>query len=372
MRIGILTLPLHTNYGGILQAYALQTVLERMGHEVEVLNALPSFAIPIYWKYPLRWIKKWLVDDDIIVARETRERKEYPVISKEIEKFKKQRIHLRVLSCLSDIKEGDYDAIVVGSDQIWRPLYFKPMWKSEMANAFLEFTKKWNIKRIAYAASFGVDIWEFTNEETIRCKAMAKLFDGVTVREKSGIDLCRKYLNIPVIQALDPTALLSVKDYIELFKDTPQKNNREMLCYILDKDLQKQQLISQIAKERKLTSFLVDCSHLKKTTPVGERILPSIEDWLQGFYNAEFVVTDSFHACVFSILFKKPFIAIGNTKRGMCRFSSLLNMFGLNDHLINDVSEYNPEYDYSIHSGVDETLNMFRQRSLEFLISNLK
>ena len=372
MKIGILTLPLHTNYGGILQAYALQTVLERMGHKVEVLDTLPSFKKPTYWKYPMRWIKK-MAGSDIIVARETRARKEFPIVSKETIRFKEQYIHSRILSCLSDVKEGDYDAIVVGSDQIWRSKYFKEMWKSAMADAFLEFTKTWNIKRIAYAPSFGVDNWELTDEETVRCREMIKLFSGVSVREVSGVDLCDKYLNIPATHVLDPTMLLDTEEYIALSKDKrTHKRTGNLLCYILDDNSKKQDLIYKIAKERSLTPFSVNCSNVKKTAPINERIKPSVEEWLQGFYNAELVITDSFHACVFSILFKKPFIALGNTKRGMSRFSSLLDMLGLRHHLLNDVSEYDSDYDYSICSGIDEKLNVLRLQSVDFLISSLK
>lgn len=373
MKIGILTLPLLTNYGGTLQAYALQKVLERMGHEVDVLNTPPSFRKPIYWKYPLRWVKKMLVNHDIVVARETRTRKEFPVISEEVCRFQKQYINSRILPYLSDIRENDYDAIVVGSDQVWRPKYFKTTWKSEMSNAFLEFTKSWNLKRIAYAPSFGVDNWEFTDEETVRCKEMIKLFSGVSVREISGIDLCSKYLNISATHVLDPTMLLKAEDYIALLKGKHiRKKNGNMLCYILDNNSSKRHLITKIAKERQLTPFSVNCSDVKNTAPINERIMPSIEEWLQGFHNAEFVITDSFHACVFSILFKKPFIAIGNTERGMSRFSSLLDMFNLRNHLLNDVSEYNQEYNYSIHSDTIRKLTVFRQQSLDFLITNLK
>ena len=67
--------------------------------------------------------------------------------------------------------------------------------------------------------------------------------------------------------------------------------------------------------------------------PLAERIQPPVEQWLRGFMDAEFVVTDSFHACVFSILFGKPFIAIGNAGRGLSRFTSLLGMLGLESRL---------------------------------------
>ena len=71
-----------------------------------------------------------------------------------------------------------------------------------------------------------------------------------------------------------------------------------------------------------------------ESKPLKERMIPSIESWLRGFYDAELVVTDSFHACVFSIIFKKQFVVVGNKKRGMSRFESLLKMFGLDERLV--------------------------------------
>lgn len=105
--------------------------------------------------------------------------------------------------------------------------------------------------------------------------------------------------------------------------------------------------------------------------PVKERIKPSIETWLRGFYDAEFVVTDSFHACVFSILFKKQFIVVGNETRGMSRFYSLLNMFGLEDRLVAENSDIrlNNDIDYNL---VYKKYSELKDASLDFLKQSLK
>ena len=100
--------------------------------------------------------------------------------------------------------------------------------------------------------------------------------------------------------------------------------------------------------------------------PIEKRIAPSVEQWLHGFYDAEFVVTDSFHACVFSILFNKPFVAIGNAGRGISRFTTLLTLFGLKDRLIIDISEYSGNVSINWNK-VNSLLNEYRRYSLDYL-----
>lgn len=102
-----------------------------------------------------------------------------------------------------------------------------------------------------------------------------------------------------------------------------------------------------------------------KKAPLQERIQPSVEQWLRGFYDAEFVVTDSFHACVFSILFNKPFIAIENEDRGTSRFTSLLSMFGLKDRLITDGTTF--RFNEGNDANANKKLYSLRQKSMGFI-----
>ena len=370
MKIGILTLPLHTNYGGILQAYALQTVLERMGHEVCLIEKKRKpIRLPL-WKAPLVYGKRILRNvsgHPFPIFYEQKINREEPLVRQYTDEFIHKYIKRRIVNDFSDIKEGDFDTIIVGSDQVWRPKYFR----DGIEHAYLGFTEGWNIKRIAYAASFGTDEWEYTPEQTKRCGELFKRFDAVSVREDSGVDLCRTYFRVEAQHVLDPTMLLTKEDYIQLFEkaNTP-KSKGTLLNYILDETPEKRDLINGIAKEKNLVPFRVNSKVEDPKVSLQERIQPPIEQWLRGFYDAEIVVTDSFHACVFSILFNKPFVVVGNAKRGMSRFTSLLYTMQLQDCLIPEKAKpVTVKIDYK---KVNHLLDNWRYNSFQYLSSTLK
>ena len=373
MRIGILTLPLHTNYGGILQAYALQTVLERMGHEVVVFDTPNRMPLPPLKDIPKcflkRIIKKILGRNQKIFYEYYHNKKVIPVISQNTQRFINSHIHRKEISDFKELDGESYDAIVVGSDQVWRPLYFVPGWRwQEIENAFLSFASKWNIKRLSYAASFGTEDWEYTDQQTRRCKALLQVFDAISVRETNGVTLCKKYFDIDSVHVLDPTMLLNEADYSFFFQkaNTP-KSNGTLLNYILDENEKKRALIMNVANQKCFRAFSVTNPHENdETKPLNERIKPSVEKWLRGFYDAEFVITDSFHACVFSILFKKQFVVVGNKERGLSRIESLLQCFGIENRIVEDSAQVMrlPLIDYDM---VYVKLEKYRKKSLEFL-----
>ena len=186
MRIGILTLPLHTNYGGILQAYALQTVLERMGHEVVVFDTPNRRFLPPLWKMPLSFTKRTILKIFGKINRVFIERhynKTRPIIAKKIQPFIDKHINRKEIRSFYNLQSEDFDAIVVGSDQVWRVVYFPGLWLGQqIENAYLDFTKNWTIKRIAYAASFGTNNWEYNEEQTKNCGQLLSMFDAVETR----------------------------------------------------------------------------------------------------------------------------------------------------------------------------------------------
>lgn len=367
MRIGILTLPLHTNYGGILQAYALQTVLERMGHEVCLIEKKCKFLPFPLWKAPLVYGKRILMNvfgHPFPIFYEQQDN----IIRKNTEQFINKYIKRRIVDAFSEIREDDFDVIVVGSDQIWRPKYFK-----DIEHAYLDFAKDWNIKRIAYAASFGTDEWEYTPKQTARCGELLKYFNAVSVREDSGVNLCRTHLGVEAKHVLDPTMLLTREDYIRLFEnDNIPKSKGSLLTYILDETPEKAALIDKVAYEKGLIPFRVNSKVENREAPLHDRIQPSVEQWLRGFYDAKFVVTDSFHSSVFSIIFRKPFIAIGNADRGLSRLISLLSMFGLEKRLVTNNSCVVGELENIDWFKVSALLNDEVYNSIKFLTTNLK
>lgn len=374
MKIGILTLPLHTNYGGILQAYALQTVLERMGHEVVVFDKiLPEPSLPL-WKCPFvyskRLVNKLLGRKDNIVFLEQYVSKIKPIIQQNTNKFIKNYIHRVSFKTFAKIPNADtFNAIIVGSDQVWRPIYFG---EDHVDDAYLAFARGWNIKRIAYAASFGVDKWEYSPLQTETCKSLLHNFDAISVREESGVKLCRECLECKAQLVLDPTMLLDKSDYVKIIKTSNvPKSKGNLLVYILDETPDKTALIKNIADKYNLKPFRVGSNTENIHALLNERIQPPVEEWLRGFYDAEFVITDSFHACVFAILFEKQFVVIGNKKRGMSRFFSLLSQFGLENRLIaENLNVYSVDYiDFTL---LRNRLAELKEKAMSFLYKSLK
>lgn len=372
MRIAIITLPLHTNYGGILQAYALQTVLQRMGHDVVLLDKSPYRKLAC-WRKPLsytkRVINKFLLRKDTKVFIEKYYNRNYPIVSQFTQIFIDKYINRIEVDDFAKLEKYLFDAIVVGSDQIWRPLYYP-----KIATAYLDFTASWNIKRVAYAPSFGTDKWEYTNRQTKSCAKALRKFDAVSVREDSGVGLCEEHLGVKAEHVLDPTMLLSKEDYIQIIRESNvPKCAGSLLCYVLDDTKDKQDIIEKIAQTKGLVPFKVNSKVEECNAPLHERIQPSVEQWLKGFHEAKFVITDSFHATAFSILFGKPFIVIGNKERGLSRLKSLLKLFDLDNHLIviGDLIEFDTDYSLDTQT-INLKLDNFRMKSLEFLISSLK
>ena len=369
MRIGILTLPLHTNYGGILQAYALQTVLERMGHEVEVFDKPDQIHRPL-WRNSMTFAKR-LALRAIGKSVSLNYQKEHNIRErtkrKYVNVFIQQHIKRRELKSYDAISSADYDAIVVGSDQVWRQKF---MPKMNVKIPFLLFAEGWNIKRIAYAASFGTDVWEYTVENTNAAKHAIQRFDAVSIREHSGVTLCKDYLDYhDAEQVLDPTLLLDRIDYEHIIEesDSTHKINGSLMCYVLDYTNEKRQYISECAKVLDMIPFETNSKYEVKGASLEEIVQPPVEQWLRSFRDSSYVITDSFHACVFSILFHKQFIVIGNQSRGLARFHSLLSLFGLEDRMVTenlDVSLCDRPIDWD---RVDTKLKKLREYSKCFL-----
>ena len=385
MEILILTQPLHTTYGGLLQAYALQQILKGMGHDVVtdrlgVVRKLPLWnralrflyhavqfcILKNYRYYPYRYL---FVSFD-------KESKAKRSISINTDRF--VNTHIDTIDLLTRSNESvidavrQFDAIVVGSDQVWRATM------SDIPTYFLSFTKAINVKRIAYAASFGTDdLNEYSKMDMKIASESIKLFDAVSVREKSGVHLCRDYFKMDAVHVLDPTMLLSKDDYLKLIEeeDKPCSENI-LLTYVLDRTQEKNDIIQRVGEALHLTSCengAVKYFSNVVESNVSECIYPSVSRWVAGFRDAQFVVTDSFHGTVFSIIFNKPFVAILNSKRGSSRFISLLSVLGLENRLISTTNDLLEEHLKPIdYTEVNKILNDWRYLSISFMERHLK
>ncbi len=376
MRVAIVTLPLHTNYGGLLQAYALRKAIGSLGHEATVLDLKEKMPAPKGLQAPLKYagrmFRKMLKGKDgPEVFREKRYARELPVLSANVLPFISEYIDPRMIDSYSDVKEDEFDAFVVGSDQVWRPRFFSPI-----EDAFLAFTEGWNVRRAAYAASFGTDELEYEYMQLETCSKLLENFDGVSVREDSAVRLCEEWLDYEGAQhVLDPVMLLDSGDYREIASGAKEhKAIGKISTYILDRSDEKKHVIDFVSKVSGMD--IHDCSVYPYVDdrPVEERAVPALEEWLAAFADAEFIVTDSFHGCVLSILMHKRFIAVGNSHRGMARLKSLLDMFGLDMRLVHGID---PEDDGEFFMSdpdwgtIDRILEEKRNESMAFLKHSL-
>lgn len=380
MKIGILTLPLHANYGGNLQVWALMTVLKDMGHDAWLIDRHRNH-IPV-WRLPLELAKRALLKygarrPSISFRKNILDRKERELYELHATRFIAEHIKPSTerFHSTKQIKRGisrhRFDAIIVGSDQVWRREY-----APTIQDYFLGFLSDGiSTKRISYAASFGTDNWRLTPTQTEVCSRLLKRFDSVSVRESSGIHLCRDYLGVDAAHVLDPTLLLDAQRYLQLLPESqplPTEKSGKLFTYLLDNEPTKLQTLDRIARYAGLTPTDVT-GRLAGHASSKPKTAPPVERWISGLRDADFVFTDSFHGCVFSILFNRPFVTIGNPKRGLARFESLLEIFGLRNRLVTSADEVtidlvNAPIDWD---EVNRVLHEKRQSSARFLASAL-
>ena len=385
MKICIITQPLYTNYGGLLQAFALQKVLKDMGNEVvtDRYAAKPPMSFlmrVVHFAYHL--LKRYIIRDkqynpyQFLFTCFDEYSKKKKALGLNTGRFINQHIatidffHGKSKPSMEMLSQ--FDAIVVGSDQVWRALY------SYTPSYFLDFTKGIDIKRISYATSFGKDdVNEYSSSILKKCKDAAPLFDAISVREDLGVTLCKEYFGVEAIHVLDPTILLEQEDYLEIIEEEDKEERSNVLmCYVLDKSEEKRAIINQFATRLNLSPLEVmpkknfDAS---VTGDLTDYIFPSVSKWIAGFRDAEFVVTDSFHGTVFSIIFNKPFIAIANAERGASRFTSLLKIFGLEHRLVSSINEITDAHFSPIDfEQVNKTKRIWQMKAVEFLNNGLK
>ena len=361
----ILTHPLTGNYGGLLQAYALYSAINALGYQAYIYRYQPAdmpLGIKDYWRHFKRHIKYCLgkcneahtVWRRLMIARK---------FLKGIRFFDERRI---------DKLESDA-AFVVGSDQVWRAIFCRMM--KHPAYYFLDFASEEQRRRsFAYAASFGIDEWEGTPEETAECARLLQDFKAVSVREQSGIAICRDHMQTEAVAMPDPTMLLRREDYEALIRkeNTWELKENALAAYVIDENGNRPQLLHNAA-----AALGVSLQHLLPHADAArrrDRFAPTVGQWLRLIRDCDYFITDSFHGTVFAIIFNKPFVCLGNKGRGSARFETLLGTYGLQGRLLTSAT---PEKIAELmHSPIDwESVNNIRnkemQRGIQFLKTNL-
>lgn len=315
MKIGILTFHWANNYGAVIQTYALLSKLKELGHEAYIIDrrmVYKGILRKLYHKFSYEhffsWRKFWK-DADAFLQPKT---KTYTSHDELVKKFYKE----------------NFDAVIVGSDQVWR-------WKLIGLNYFFDFITDNKTKRYSYAASFGLNEWHGTEEDRNAISELLKKFNRISVREESGVKICKETFGVDAELVLDPTLLHTGYFYEQtLLKNHNRQQSGKVVSYILGKNNKKQvKEIAEWAKNINLKHNELFWTSIEHPSLIGKsefhatHVTPT--EWLNEIRNAEYIITNSFHATVFSILFQKQFVVLTHDVGGQNRLETLFNSLGI-------------------------------------------
>ena len=352
-KIGILAFiqPYTRNYGAVLQAYALSKIIQKMGYDVELIDIRSSGS------------KSTLVASLKANIREIIEGnpfrsflKSQVSISKPLYSFNELTDHAR-----------QYCAVIVGSDQVWRPEYCGNL----ALHYFLDFVPE-GVKRISYAASFGVDKWFADQPTTENVKKEIWKFKAVSVRELAGVGICKELFDISATHTLDPTLLADKGLFLSLLPQH-KKESQYIASFVLDRVEETKAIELFLSNKTGKSIISLNKQEVAFFGRKWNKFL-SIKEWLMLLRDSEMVITDSFHCVCFSLIFQKNFICIGNQARGLSRLKSLLKMINLEDRFFMSLEEVTHSNIWELaidYSKVDACLAKQRDTSLKFLKNSL-
>ena len=337
-KICVITYSRTKNYGGILQAYGLYRYLELKGHDVALIDYIPqrcninnkSVFVSDVTSRSKFWGKNFITKLFFSLLR-------YPSIKESFIPFldfMDSRVKFTKPYFSEDELEKDIpvaDIYITGSDQVWNS-QFSIDQKLDLP-FYLPFVH--SAKKISYASSFGRDYIPQEHRELV--KKYIGSYDAVSVRELTGKKILSG-LGIESKVVIDPTILCPIDEWEKIVN--PQIDRNYILLYQIVFNKSIFDIARSIAKilNKKLICISLD-SKDKRYVKKGLKVTPKIEDWLSYIKYADCVITDSFHASVFSVLFKRPFIVNSASRQGMSsRIVNLLSSLGLEDRNINNLN----------------------------------
>ena len=342
-KVGILNLQHSPNFGACLVAYALQTAIERCGSRATIIDYR-------LWKKSRLFSKAY--------RREKAENKNFEKFRNKFLKRTKPCYDADDLALLN----ARFDTFVTGSDQVWR---FRYVYRSlkEFLLAFAAPHKT----LFSYAASLGIDYWEGNDEATETVCQNLQRFNSISVREESGVDICRDMFGVEAVRVIDPTLLLGAEDYEPVMKNEKSVPVKPYLAkMILDENPETEREIVRLAKEKGWD--IIDIYGEKKMIGGKETVVcRSVGEWLKLLQNAAYVLTDSFHCVCFSVLFRRPFTCVINPVRGASRLENLLGILGLRHRLVAKLDGYFLDENATDYDEVNKILAAERQKGYDYL-----
>lgn len=366
-KVSLITLQNVPNYGSVLQCYATERIIKQLGYEVETINYLPKRMTKIGMLYAIKNKSKLLKKS--LIARNAARVIIFPSYLKRFHTFnmfrkqylnQSKKIYFDNNSLINDVPNADI--YCTGSDQVWNS-----EWNGGIDKAlFLDFVPKGK-KCIAYSASFGkskLDDWEIP--ET---KILLKKYSNITLREKSGVEILEE-LGIESKLVVDPTFLLTGDEWRSI---SSKKNYKEkyIFVYNLNRNKKIDVYASNLSKKTGLKIKYLSYQFHEFFKKGKMYCNPKVEDFINLIDNAEFVITDSFHATAFSINFNTPFVIVYPGKYGT-RLQSILKITGLENRVAQDENDLDVVKRKIDFEKVNKKINIERQKSLSLLKESLK
>lgn len=365
MKAGIVTFNSAHNYGAVLQVFAMQEYLKSLGIEVDVINYRLKEIDNVYKLYnvkrkgnkAIRGLKKVYKVLKVNLSERWRIEKR-----KNFENFINNVLNTtRPYKTLKDIQSDflQYDILIAGSDQIWNTELtkgFKPAF-------FLEFGNR-DARRISYAASLGND--SIDPKYVLFYKRYLENFDFISVREESMKDILKDLTDKKLTRVCDPTLLIDKDVYDKLKVETKYKGKDYIYVHYIGNDEKTYEIADQLSRKlgipvlhnRKKGLFENELDALFHGTP---------EEFISVIENAKYVVTNSFHTTIVSLIYEKDFITVPHATRP-ARMRNLLEITGLSNHLVEDVRIMPELESLKIdYKDVKKRLLEERKESVEFL-----
>lgn len=364
-RVGLITIYHVPNYGSVLQTYATQILLEKLGYECDVIN----YKYPNEYHYSLGRPKRSLKSKiGRLLGLSASHRK-----AKKLECFKRKHFNFtKLYSHLNELKKANwdkYDIFVVGSDQVWKSKY------TLGDTAFLLSFVPDNKKRISIASSFATN--SVPTEYRERYRKHLEKFNAISVRESNGVDIIKNELNLqcPTEVVLDPTLLLSKEEWLDIVpRSSFKKKKKYILLYMLTYAFEPRPYIFEVIKHlQTLDDYEVIAleGYTPKEQALGiemrDKSDSSIPEFIDLFANADVVVTSSFHGTAFAVNFGIPLVSIVPGDKGDDRQSSLLKAIDLDCCIANTQKEIKSiEYIYDKYKSL-KNLESLRNKSIDWI-----
>lgn len=369
MKVGILTMHRVTNFGSVLQAYALQNFLFKYGVDNELIdyvypNEFHKEHVKLPWRFKLGLLKQ-RIKRVFFKPKPVKLPKIQEFIENDLKKSKKTFCLKQDLAA----NYPSYDIYVTGSDQVWNTKYLKG------DNSFMFPFLKDNEKRISYASSFGV--FNLPKSEGLNWLEPLSRYSNISVREKKAQKILDDYMGIKSTLLVDPTLLLSKEEWIQFSDNSINIEESYILLYLLDYAWNPFPYAETFVRHYEtLLGYkvvVIEPQNMKEKYPHWIFLKDlSPRNFVNVFNNAALIITSSFHGTAFSINLERPFYSIiNNISTNDDRIESLCELVGLEDQLVPYNSEF-PDFNKRIYFDKSRnSLQQEREKSKKFLMEQI-